>query len=115
MNKSLQGKCTVASPLSRQFKSPLSRNHNAGTHKLTDTQLKERLTSTQNRIQEVEKEIGELKACGYLETELQTHIDKLHEYNEIKDVGQMVLGRIAVIEGVQTKDLYKRYGLDIKD
>lgn len=32
---------------------------------------------------------------GYSESELQSHIEKLHEYNEIKDVGQMVLGRIG--------------------
>ena len=32
---------------------------------------------------------------GYHEDELQDHITKLHEYNEVKDVGQMVLGRIG--------------------
>ncbi|KAK3782513.1 hypothetical protein RRG08_061743 [Elysia crispata] len=115
MNKNLQGKRSLTSPITRLFKSPLCRNHNAETGNLTDTQLKERLTSVQSKIQEVKKEIEELKAGGYMEAELQVHIDKLHEYNEIKDVGQMVLGRIAVIEGLQTKDLYQRYGLDIKD
>lgn len=46
---------------------------------------------------------------------LQTHIDKLHQYNELKDCAQMVLGRIAVLEGVRTKDLYPRYNLDLED
>lgn len=32
---------------------------------------------------------------GLHEDELKVHIDKLHEYNEIKDVAQMVLGRIG--------------------
>jgi hypothetical protein len=32
---------------------------------------------------------------GMKEAELQIHIDKLHEYNEIKDVGQLVLGRLG--------------------
>ena len=27
--------------------------------------------------------------------ELQLHIEKLHDYNEMKDVGQMLLGRIG--------------------
>lgn len=27
--------------------------------------------------------------------ELQIHIEKLHDYNEMKDVGQMLLGRLG--------------------
>ncbi|WAR30587.1 SWI5-like protein [Mya arenaria] len=52
---------------------------------------------------------------GYQESELQTHIEKLHEYNEIKDVGQMVLGRLAGMQGVTTRDLYDQYGLNLED
>lgn len=32
---------------------------------------------------------------SYDVSELQEHIDKLHEYNEIKDVTQMVIGRLG--------------------
>ena len=32
---------------------------------------------------------------SYDVNELQEHIDKLHEYNEIKDVAQMVIGRLG--------------------
>ena len=32
---------------------------------------------------------------GLKEDELQQHIDKLHEYNEVKDVAQMILGRLG--------------------
>ncbi len=32
---------------------------------------------------------------GLIEEELNTHIEKLHEYNEIKDIGQMLLGKIG--------------------
>ena len=35
------------------------------------------------------------------------HIDKLHEYNEIKDVAQMVLGRLGEISLVHVNS-YKR-------
>lgn len=39
----------------------------------------------------------------------------LHEYNEIKDVTQMLLGKLAEIEGVCSKYLYGRFGLDCHD
>ena len=32
----------------------------------------------------------------YSEEELQAHIDKLHEYNEIKDVGQLLIGKLGM-------------------
>jgi len=31
----------------------------------------------------------------YSEEELQQHIQKLHEYNEIKDVGQLLIGKLG--------------------
>ena len=34
-------------------------------------------------------------AQRYSEEELQQHIDKLHEYNEIKDVGQLLIGKLG--------------------
>ena len=36
-----------------------------------------------------------LQIHRYSEDELQLHIEKLHEYNEIKDVGQLLLGKIG--------------------
>ncbi|XP_028394683.1 DNA repair protein SWI5 homolog [Dendronephthya gigantea] len=67
-----------------------------------------------DRIANIDKEIDELE-IEYSEDELQMHIDKLHEYNEIKDVGQVLLGKIADIEGKTTKMMYEEYGLDIED
>lgn len=66
------------------------------------------------KIAKIDKEIDEL-GIEYSEDELQIHIDKLHEYNEIKDTGQLLLGKIAEIEGKTTKMMYEEYGLDIED
>lgn len=65
------------------------------------------------RLKEVEGEIAELASAGCLEEELQTHIDALHEYNEIKDTGQLLLGKIAELEGTTTASLYERFGLEL--
>lgn len=37
-----------------------------------------------------------LVVIRYSEEELQAHIDKLHEYNEIKDVGQLLIGKLGM-------------------
>ena len=66
------------------------------------------------KIAKIDKDIDEL-GIEYVEDELQNHIDKLHEYNEIKDTGQLLLGKIAEIEGKTTKMMYEKYGLDVDD
>nr|XP_012627547.1 DNA repair protein SWI5 homolog isoform X5 [Microcebus murinus] len=63
----------------------------------------------------LDKEISQLISEGYRVDELEDHIGRLHEYNDIKDVGQMLLGKLAVIRGVTTKELYPEFGLDMND
>ncbi|XP_015422616.1 PREDICTED: DNA repair protein SWI5 homolog [Myotis davidii] len=63
----------------------------------------------------LDKEISQLISEGYSVDELEDHIAQLHEYNDIKDVGQMLLGKLAVIRGVATKELYPEFGLDMSD
>ncbi|KAL4865463.1 hypothetical protein BDV12DRAFT_174569 [Aspergillus spectabilis] len=43
------------------------------------------------------------------------HIRLLHEYNEIKDVGQGLMGLIADARGVRQVDVQKEFGVDVKD
>ena len=69
---------------------------------------------TRQELQEVEAEIRELSR-DYSEEELQRHIDKLHEYNEVKDVGQMLIGRLAELQGTTTNALYGQFGLNLED
>ncbi|XP_029816366.1 DNA repair protein SWI5 homolog [Manacus vitellinus] len=63
----------------------------------------------------LDQEIAQLLSEGYSLGELEKHISLLHEYNEIKDAGQMLLGKLAVIRGVTTKELYPEYDLELSD
>ncbi|NXH34688.1 SWI5 protein, partial [Myiagra hebetior] len=63
----------------------------------------------------LDQEIAQLLSEGYSLEELDKHISLLHEYNEIKDAGQMLLGKLAVIRGVTTKQLYPEYDLGLSD
>lgn len=67
-----------------------------------------------NQLEAAQREIRDLSE-DYHEDELQAHIDKLHEYNEVKDMGQILLGKIAEVEGTTTAAVYERFGLDFAD
>jgi hypothetical protein len=43
------------------------------------------------------------------------HIKLLHDYNDIKDVGQGLIGMIADNRGLRVGDLYKDFGLELGD
>ncbi|PJF16569.1 hypothetical protein PSACC_03571 [Paramicrosporidium saccamoebae] len=42
-------------------------------------------------------------------------IEKLHKYNEYKDLAQALIGRLAVLEGCITRELYPRFDLELDD
>ncbi|KAM4528166.1 DNA repair protein SWI5 homolog isoform 1-T1 [Odontesthes bonariensis] len=67
------------------------------------------------RREQLDSEIAQLEAEGYRVEELEHHIDKMHEYNDIKDIGQSLLGRIAALRGTTTRDLYSHFGLELDD
>ena len=43
------------------------------------------------------------------------HIALLHNYNDIRDVGQGLIGMIADNRGLRIGDLYEEYGVGLKD
>eukprot|EP00051_Salpingoeca_urceolata_P012778 m.158410 g.158410 ORF g.158410 m.158410 type:complete len:198 (+) comp17601_c0_seq1:1540-2133(+) len=51
----------------------------------------------------------------YNETELDALIIHLHEYNDIKDLGQQLLGVLARMKGTTTREMYDEFGLDLDD
>ncbi|CAL1280736.1 unnamed protein product [Larinioides sclopetarius] len=63
--------------------------------------------------EDLKKAISELEQQGYEESQLKWYIDKLHEYNEIKDIAQMVMGRIAVIELKTVREVHEDF--EMKD
>ena len=76
--------------------------------------LTEEIEILKHKIVKKDKEISKLSA-DYDTEELQHHIKKLHEYNEIKDTGQSLLGKIAEVDRVTTTHLYERFGLILDD
>ncbi|TIB30464.1 hypothetical protein E3P84_03323 [Wallemia ichthyophaga] len=70
---------------------------------MTDKELKEGIVA-------MEADIG---GCEEAERVRKEYINKLEEYNYFKDIGQMLIGRIADRTGKTMKDVYK--DLDIED
>ena len=46
---------------------------------------------------------------------VKNHIRLLHEYNEIRDIGTGLMGIIADNRGVQLKEVYPDFGVDVDD
>ncbi|XP_034403458.1 DNA repair protein SWI5 homolog [Cyclopterus lumpus] len=91
------------------FKSPLQVTESANVSPA------EEVAELERRREQLDTEIAQLEAEGCRVGELEHHIDMLHEYNDIKDIGQSLLGRIATLRGATTRDLYSHFGLELED
>ncbi|XP_053741231.1 DNA repair protein SWI5 homolog isoform X4 [Synchiropus splendidus] len=92
-----------------KFKSPLQ------VSEVAPVSPEEELAELERKQEQLGAEISQLEAEGYRVEELDHHIDMLHEYNDIKDIGQSLLGRIAVLRGTTTRELYHHFGLELED
>ncbi|XP_040818678.1 DNA repair protein SWI5 homolog [Ochotona curzoniae] len=97
------------------FRSPRPSSKTAQADGVTEDSLLLDIEKLKEKRELLDKEISQLISDGYSVDELEDHISQLHEYNDIKDVGQMLLGKLAVIRGVTTKELYPEFGLDVND
>ncbi|KAL0480085.1 swi5 [Acrasis kona] len=88
-----------------KFKNPLSGDDDIEIGR----DLKKQLNDLEDQIKKVTMKQEKVDREKLLHREL------LHEYNEIKDVGQMLLGRLAEMEGVTTRVMYEKYQLDFED
>ncbi|KAJ5722829.1 DNA repair protein SWI5 [Penicillium malachiteum] len=75
------------------------------------------ISELQAQEAELEREIAKTKSelKNDPNETVQRHIRLLHEYNEIKDVAQGLMGLIADAKGVRVVEIHKEYGVNEKD
>jgi len=74
----------------------------------------ESLGDLQQTAQTLVNEWGQLEKDKKSEPE-QIYINILHEYNEMKDSGLLLLGKLAEIEGVPIKKMFEQFDLELDD
>ena len=97
---------------SRHSTAPADVIHSHGTQ--DPEEIAREVLQIQEQLDAVEGEIEELSR-NHHESELQVHINSLHEYNEMKDIGQLLLGKLAEVRGTTTTAMYETFGLDLDD
>ncbi|XP_021519104.2 DNA repair protein SWI5 homolog, partial [Meriones unguiculatus] len=97
------------------FRSPRSSPNPEQADEITEESLISDIQKLKEKRDMLDREITQLVSEGYRVIELEEHISLLHEYNDVKDVAQMLLGKLAVTRGVTTKDLYPDFDLDLND
>ncbi|KAJ5643017.1 uncharacterized protein N7484_005524 [Penicillium longicatenatum] len=79
--------------------------------------LRASIAQLESDLSLLEKEVAESKAelRNDPSTTVQRHVRLLHEYNEVKDAAQGLMGLIADAKGVRVAEIHKEYGVDEKD
>ncbi|XP_050426164.1 DNA repair protein SWI5 homolog [Adelges cooleyi] len=66
-----------------------------------------------DNLLEVEKNLDDqLKELQSKQIERQQVMNALHEYNDLKDAAQIVLGRLACLEGTTVAHIHRQYGIE---
>jgi phosphoribosylformylglycinamidine (FGAM) synthase PurS component len=74
--------------------------------------------SQQTQREILTEEINKLKIelkdvdCGKV-TKL--NMDRLHKYNDVKDIAQMLFGILATTKETTTKEIYKEFNISLDD
>lgn len=74
--------------------------------------LEDKYLELKSREEGLDKEIEKLISSG-VNTNLEPQMKALHDYNEMKDLAQMVLGYLANAEHTTVADLHTRYNLPL--
>jgi len=82
------------------------------------TTLQASISKLESQIADTEAQLTEtrsrLKSPDVSDT-VKNHIRFLHSYNEIKDVGQGLMGLIAEARGVRYVDVQREFGIEAGD
>ena len=71
------------------------------------------LISLQSQLEELEEKISAYH--GVSVESVDSYLDLIHQYNEIKDTGQALIGHLARLLGVSTKQIYTEHFPEIED
>ena len=96
----------------KPFKIPRPSNSTPQRNSESTDRLIEEVETAKEKLHSLECEVK--KYSNYKE-KLQLHISKLHEYNEIKDSGIVLIGKLAEVECLTTTDLYEAFDLQLED
>ncbi|KAF7279450.1 hypothetical protein GWI33_007215 [Rhynchophorus ferrugineus] len=91
-----------------------SNKKNKSKENLNFSELKLLYQSLKKRSAELDKEIAQIESEG-ISVNLKPEMQALHDYNDIKDVTQVVLGYLADTEHTPISELYQRYNLPRED
>ncbi|CAG8660270.1 17585_t:CDS:2 [Funneliformis caledonium] len=115
INKELQPKDNLTTTLKRKF--PTEESNSQTDPKSVD--LNSQIQSLRSRLCELNNiELNlkiQLRENLDIQKTLDNHYRQLHEYNEIKDTGQMLFGKCAEIEGTTTREIYKKFEVELSD
>ncbi|CAH1786170.1 unnamed protein product [Owenia fusiformis] len=93
--KSTSKRISSYKKLTDTFKSPVVKQTNEKRTGQTADSLQSEIDELLRKENELDTEINLLEQQDLHEDELANHITMLHKYNEMKDIGQMLLGRIG--------------------
>lgn len=78
----------------------------------SNLELKARYERLIKENSELDRQITELENQG-VTTDLKPHMEILHDYNDMKDLAQMILGYLANTEQVTVGELHRRFRLPV--
>ena len=112
-NKSIHESCQPLLHVTPQkFKIPFASSSTpSSSHEATEKIVTD-ITVAKEKLHNLE---CQLEVYSDNDERLQLHISKLHEYNEIKDTGIVLIGKLAEVESLTTADLYKTFDLQVED
>ena len=90
-----------------KFKSPSSASR-------TQEDVTRSVLELQAEVDQVMQQLNPLLAV-YSEEDVQSYIDDLHQYNEVKDAAQTLLGKYAEMEQTTVAQAHEKFGLGVED